>query len=61
MVFSEQPVPRCYKQDNCSNELVVEQLPATKKVRMEGENIVGIHHQAATGEDTADWENYYVL
>jgi hypothetical protein len=31
--------------------------PVGKKVSSEAEDIVGIRHQAATGEDTADWED----
>jgi hypothetical protein len=31
--------------------------PAGKKVSTEAENIVGIRHQATTGEDTEDWED----
>jgi hypothetical protein len=53
-VFSVRSVPRCYKQDSWSNELVVRQSPAGKNVSTEAEDIVGIHHQATTGEDTAD-------
>jgi hypothetical protein len=37
-----------------SSELVVGQSPVGKNVATEIENIVGIHHQATTGEDTAD-------
>jgi hypothetical protein len=44
------------KQDNWSNELLVGQSPAGKYASTEAENIVGIRHQATTGEDTADWE-----
>jgi hypothetical protein len=36
-VFSVRPVPRCYKQDNWSNELVVGQSPASKDVNTEAE------------------------
>jgi hypothetical protein len=32
--------------------------PAGKNMSMEADNIVGIHHQAVTGEDVADWEDY---
>jgi pyrimidine operon attenuation protein/uracil phosphoribosyltransferase len=39
--------------DNLSNELVVRQSPAGKKVSTEAEEIVGIRHQATTGEHTA--------
>jgi hypothetical protein len=53
-VFSVRPVPRCYKQDSWSNELVVGQSPAGKNVSTEAEGIVEIRHQATTGEDTAE-------
>jgi hypothetical protein len=33
------------------------QLPAGKNVSTEAEDIVGICHQAMTGEDTANWED----
>jgi hypothetical protein len=32
------------------NEFIVRQLPAGKDVSIEVEDIVGIHHQATTGE-----------
>jgi hypothetical protein len=54
MVFSVWSVPVYYKQGNCNNGLVLGQSPASKNVSMEAEDIVGIHHQAMTGEDTAD-------
>jgi hypothetical protein len=57
MVFSVRSVPRCYKQDSWGNELLVRQLPASKNERMEAEDIVGIRHQATTGEDIADRED----
>jgi hypothetical protein len=47
-------MPRYYKQDSWSNELVVRQLPAAKNVNMEIEDFVGIRPQATTDEDTAD-------
>jgi hypothetical protein len=50
-------VPRCYKQDNWSNELVVGQLPAGKNVSTEAEDIVKIRQHATTGENTADWKD----
>jgi hypothetical protein len=50
-------MPRCYKQDIWSNELVVGQLPASKNVSTETEDFVQICHQATTGEDTSDWED----
>jgi hypothetical protein len=37
--------------DSRSNELVVRQSPAGKNVGTEEEDIVGIRHQATTGED----------
>jgi hypothetical protein len=53
-VFSVWPAWRCYKQGNWSNELVVRQLPTGKDVSTEAEGVVGICHQAMTGEDTTD-------
>jgi hypothetical protein len=53
-VFSVCFVPRCYKQDNWSNEYVVGQSSAGKNLSTEAEDIVGIRRQATTGEDTAD-------
>jgi hypothetical protein len=47
----------CYKQNSWNSELVVGQLPASKEVSTEAEAIVGIRHQATTGEGTADWED----
>jgi hypothetical protein len=49
-VFSVRSVPRCYKQDNWSNELVVGQSPAGKNVSTKAEDIVQVCHQATTGE-----------
>jgi hypothetical protein len=57
MVFSVLSMPKCYKQDSWSNESIVGQSPAGKNVSTEAEDIVGIRHQAATGEDTADRED----
>jgi hypothetical protein len=37
-----------------SNELVVVQSPVGKNMSTEAEDIVGIRHQATTGEDTAN-------
>jgi hypothetical protein len=54
MVFSIRSMPKCFKQDNWSSELVVGQLPASKNVTMEAEDTVEIHHQATTGEDIVD-------
>jgi hypothetical protein len=51
--FSVLSVPRCYKQDNWSNELVVGQSSVGKNVSTEAVDIVVIRHQATT-EDTAD-------
>jgi hypothetical protein len=51
-MFSVRSVPRCYKQDNWSNELVVGEPPAGKNVNTEAEDIVGVRNQATTVEDT---------
>jgi hypothetical protein len=48
---SKRSVSRSYKQDNSSNELVVGYSPADKNINTEAEDIVGIRHQATTGED----------
>jgi hypothetical protein len=53
-VFSVRFMLRYYKQDNWSNELVVEQSPTGKNVRTEAEDVVRIRHQATAGEDIAD-------
>jgi hypothetical protein len=53
-MFSTRPAPICYKQDRWSNELVMRQSPAGKKLSTEEEDIVGIRQQATTGEDTED-------
>jgi hypothetical protein len=53
-VFSVLSVPICYTRDNWSNECVMGQSPAGKNVRTEAEDVVGIRHQATTGEDAAD-------
>jgi hypothetical protein len=45
-------------EESWSNKLVVTQSPACKKVSMEAEDIVGIYHQATTGEDIANWEDF---
>lgn len=37
-MFSLWSVPACYKQDSCSNELIVGQSPADKNVRTETED-----------------------
>jgi hypothetical protein len=50
-------VPRCYKQDSWSNELIVGQSPAGKNVSTEADDIVEICHQATTGEDISDCED----
>jgi hypothetical protein len=39
----------------------VGQSPAGKDVSTEAENIVGIRHQAATGEHTADGEELVAI
>jgi hypothetical protein len=56
-VFSVRFVPMCYKQGNWSNELVVGQSSVGKNLSTEVEDIVGISHQATTGEDTGNWED----
>jgi hypothetical protein len=53
-VFSVRLLPRCYKQDRWSNELVVRQSLNGKNVSTEAEDIVVIRHQVTTGEDTAN-------
>jgi hypothetical protein len=40
--------------DSWSSELVVRQSPAGKNVSTEAEDVVGIRHQATTGEDIAN-------
>jgi hypothetical protein len=57
MVFSVRSMLRCYKQDNCSNELVAGKSLANKNVGMEATDTVGIGHQATTGEDKAECVN----
>jgi hypothetical protein len=47
-------VPRCYKQDNWTNELVVRQSPAGKHVSTEAEDIVGARHHTTTAKDITD-------
>jgi hypothetical protein len=49
-------MPRCYKQDNWGNELVVGQSLTGKSMSTKTEDIVVIRHQATTGEDIANWE-----
>jgi hypothetical protein len=49
---------RCYKQGSWSRELVVRQSSASKNMSMEAEDIVRIRHQATTGEDIANWEDF---
>jgi hypothetical protein len=44
--------PSAWDLDSWSNELVVRQSPAGKNVSTEAEDIIGIRHQATTGEDT---------
>jgi hypothetical protein len=43
-------MPTCYNQDNCSNELIVEQSPARKDLGTEAEDIFGIRHQETIAE-----------
>jgi hypothetical protein len=50
-------VPRFYKQDSWSSELVVGQSPACMNVIMEAEDTDEIRHQVTTSEETADWED----
>jgi hypothetical protein len=47
-------VPRLQKESIVRLELVVGQSPAGKNMSTEAEDVVGIRHQATTGEDTAD-------
>jgi hypothetical protein len=51
--FLRGPVP-CYKQDRWSNEFVVRQSPADKKVNTKEEDIIRIRQKATTNKDTAD-------
>jgi hypothetical protein len=44
-----------------SEWVVVEQSLVGKNLSTESEDIDGICDQATTGEDTADWEDLYVL
>jgi hypothetical protein len=44
-MFPVQAVPRCYKQDNWRNELVVEQSPVGKNESTIAEDVVGIRHR----------------
>lgn len=50
-VFSVRSVSIWCKQDIWSSELLVRELPASKNMSTEADNIVGIHHQAKAGED----------
>jgi hypothetical protein len=52
-MFSVRSVPRYYRQDSWSNELVVRQSLAGKNLGTEAEDIVEIRHQATTGADIA--------
>jgi hypothetical protein len=52
-VFSAS-VPRCYKQNRWSNELVVRQSPADENVSTKAGDVVGIRHQATIGEEKED-------
>jgi hypothetical protein len=52
MVFPVRSVPRCYRKDSWSNELLVGQSPACKNVGTEAEDIDEIRHQAMTEDKT---------
>jgi hypothetical protein len=58
MVFSVRSLPRCYKQDSWSNELIVRHSPAGKNMNTEAEDIVGIRHHASTSETIANWKYF---
>jgi hypothetical protein len=45
-------VPRYYKRDIWSNELVMRESSAGKNLSTEAEDVVGIRHQTTTGEDS---------
>jgi hypothetical protein len=45
------------KSQSNSDALVAGQSPGGKYISTEAEDIVGIRHQATSGEDTADWED----
>jgi hypothetical protein len=53
-VFSVWFLPRCYKQDSWSSELVMGWSSADMNVNTEAEDIVEIRHQATIGEETTD-------
>jgi hypothetical protein len=57
-VFCVRFVPRCFKQDIWSNELVVRQSSAGKNLSKEAEDVIGIRYQAVTGEDIANREDF---
>jgi hypothetical protein len=57
-VFSVRSVSRCFKQSILNNELDVRQSPAGKNVGTEEEDIVGIRHEAPTGVNIANWEDF---
>jgi hypothetical protein len=42
MMFSMRSVPRCYKQESWSNDLVERESPASKNMSTEAEDTVGI-------------------
>jgi hypothetical protein len=44
--------------DSWHNELVVRQLTAGKNLSTESETIVGIRHQATTGEKIGNWNDF---
>jgi hypothetical protein len=57
-MFSVLSLPKCYKQERWSSELVVRQSPACKNLSTETEDIVGIRHKATTGENIASSEDF---
>jgi hypothetical protein len=56
-MFSVTSVPRYYKHDRRCNELVLGQSPGGENMSTEAEDIVGIRHEATTGEGIGDWED----
>jgi hypothetical protein len=53
-VFSMRSVSRYFKQGCWRNELDVRQSSVVKNVGTDAEDIVGIRHEATTGEDIAN-------
>jgi hypothetical protein len=53
LMFSVRFILRCFKEDKWNNELVVGSS-TDNNFSTEEEDIVAIHYQATTGEDTAD-------